>query len=323
VCGAAILPGFVLHLFSRHGVCKYSYYSGVHIRPCGRRPRVARAGAFTFTFADLKAYFCSFEFALVGEMTKKIRTVFWNWGSGSAGRNCRRLSKKPGRARTSERRGRGHRSATRRARACTSASVLVLVVLALSCVIGGVQAAFTPVDSAALKAAVGTCTRTYSNGAYVYSCTGGCLGETTDGSCPTFAASNDATGNPYGVVGDWDVSAVTTMEKSKCTRSPPLCGHGAFCCCVLLNVKKVSSDHNSHTIFLVVCLWNGNYFNNKRFQTLYLQQCSTRHPLMETSPTGIRVASWTCLTVRASLFTLLFLQYFSQFQMISNLIFIC
>jgi hypothetical protein len=73
------------------------------------------------------------------EMIKKIRT----------GRNCQRLSKKPGRARTSKRRGRGHRSATRRARACTSASELVLVVLALSCVVGGVQAAFTPADNAA------------------------------------------------------------------------------------------------------------------------------------------------------------------------------
>jgi hypothetical protein len=49
-------------------------------------------------------------------------------------------------------------SAARRARACTSSSVLVLVVLALSCVIGGVQAAFTPADRAALQAAVGTCT---------------------------------------------------------------------------------------------------------------------------------------------------------------------
>ena len=49
VCGAAILPGFVVHLFSRHGVCN---------RPCGRRPRAARAGAFTFV--DLKFYFCFF-----------------------------------------------------------------------------------------------------------------------------------------------------------------------------------------------------------------------------------------------------------------------
>ena len=41
-----------------------------------------------------------------------------------------------------------------------------------------------------------------------------CLAETPDGSCPIFAASNDATtGNPYGVMGDWDVSAVTNMDK--------------------------------------------------------------------------------------------------------------
>jgi hypothetical protein len=64
--------------------------------------------------------------------------------------------------------------------------------------VGVVQAAFAPADRAALKAAVGTC-----------------LGETADGSCPIFAASNDVTGNPYGVIGAWDVSAVTSMYQSK------------------------------------------------------------------------------------------------------------
>jgi hypothetical protein len=63
------------------------------------------------------------------------------------------------------------------------------------------------------------------------------LGETTDGSCPIFAASNDATGNRYGVIGDWDVSAVTSMDSSKCTLPLPVCGHGArrlpLCCCVV------------------------------------------------------------------------------------------
>ena len=80
-------------------------------------------------------------------------------------------------------------------------------------------------DTAALKAAVGTCT---GDG----TCTGGCLGETADGSCPNFAESINAdTGKPYGVIGDWDVSAVTSMLQSKCTLSLPLCGH-AFHCCV-------------------------------------------------------------------------------------------
>ncbi len=64
------------------------------------------------------------------------------------------------------------------------------------------SAVFPPLDSAALNAAVG-----------------GCLGETPDGSCPTFAASNDATGNPYGVMGDWDVSKVTSLFASMST--PP------------------------------------------------------------------------------------------------------
>ena len=56
---------------------------------------------------------------------------------------------------------------------------------------------FAPVNSAALNAAVQSC-----------------LGETADGSCPSFAASNDATGNPYGVMGDWDVSRVTSLEET-------------------------------------------------------------------------------------------------------------
>ena len=49
-----------------------------------------------------------------------------------------------------------------------------------------------------------------------------CLSETADGSCPIFAATNATPGNPYGVIGDWDVSAVTTMHRSKCTLSPSL-----------------------------------------------------------------------------------------------------
>ena len=69
----------------------------------------------------------------------------------------------------------------------------------------GTQAVFAPTNTAALKAAVGTCT-------WDGVCTGGCLAETADGSCPIFAASNDATGNPYGVIGDWDTSQVTDMK---------------------------------------------------------------------------------------------------------------
>ena len=92
-------------------------------------------------------------------------------------------------------------------------------------VVDVVGAVFAPADRDALKAAVGTCTT--SGG-----CTGGCLGETADGSCTTFATSNvPGTGNPYGVIGDWDVSAVTDMLGSKCALSPSPCGH-AFRCCV-------------------------------------------------------------------------------------------
>ena len=47
-----------------------------------------------------------------------------------------------------------------------------------------------------------------------------CLAETADGSCPIFAASNDAndaTGNPHGVIGDWDVSKVESLQDRKCS----------------------------------------------------------------------------------------------------------
>ena len=57
---------------------------------------------------------------------------------------------------------------------------------------------FTPANSAALKTAVTAC-----------------LQETDDGTCPIFAASNDATGNPYGVIGKWQTGAVTSMYMSK------------------------------------------------------------------------------------------------------------
>mgnify|MGYP006076334179 CR=1 FL=1 len=69
-------------------------------------------------------------------------------------------------------------------------------------------AVFTPADSAALKAAVGTCSW---NGV----CTGGCLGETGDGSCPTLAGTVwDGDSDTYGVMGDWDVSQVTSLDQS-------------------------------------------------------------------------------------------------------------
>ena len=59
------------------------------------------------------------------------------------------------------------------------------------------NASFTPADKTALKTAVNAC-----------------LSETDDGSCPIFAAFPDNTGNPYGVIGAWDVSSVTNMGSS-------------------------------------------------------------------------------------------------------------
>ena len=59
-----------------------------------------------------------------------------------------------------------------------------------------VDAAFAPADRAALKSAVGSC-----------------LSESGDGSCPTFSASNDATGNSYNAMGEWNISKVTSLKE--------------------------------------------------------------------------------------------------------------
>ena len=116
-----------------------------------------------------------------------------------------------------KRRERGHFSAVCRRRRrryyWANPSALVPFALVLCCGIDGSWAVFTPVDTAALKAAVGSC-----SGDPVV-CTGGCLGETSDGSCPIFAASNDTTGNPYGVMGDWGMSKVTSLRESTSTHA--------------------------------------------------------------------------------------------------------
>ena len=95
-----------------------------------------------------------------------------------------------------------------------SLSLVIVAFVVLLTPGGGVQAVFAPVNGDALMAAVGDCTQSWNGERYDYACTGGCLGETSNGSCPIFAASNDATGNPYGVMGDWDVSQVTNFDSS-------------------------------------------------------------------------------------------------------------
>jgi hypothetical protein len=123
-------------------------------------------------------------------------------------------------------------------RSCTS--MVLFLFAATLLMIDVVGAVFTPADKAALKDAVGTCTR---QGV----CTGGCLGETPDGSCPIFAASNvPGTGNPYGVIGDWDVSAVTNMNSSKCTLLLLLC---------VLNIRQLEFHRITIlTHFVILCL---------------------------------------------------------------------
>ena len=81
---------------------------------------------------------------------------------------------------------------------------ILLMMTYLSCIV--VDAKFAPDTTKALQDAVGTCA--YSAGSYI--CSGGCLGETADGTCPNFAAKDGT-----GVIGDWDVSKVTDF--SECT----------------------------------------------------------------------------------------------------------
>ena len=158
-------------------------------------------------------------------------------------------------------------------------TISLLRSLLLSCtMLIGTQAVFVPADRAALKTAVGTCT--WGENGYV--CTGGCLGETADGSCPILAASNvPGTGNPYGVIGDWDVSAVTTMENSKCTLSPLLCGHVQF----------------SHVLLFLFCVFEtgpcccclcGGFGLSFLCCTLSLQCLMAHLRSIRTCPNGIR-----------------------------------
>ena len=93
-------------------------------------------------------------------------------------------------------------------------------VLALLCRVDVVRAVFTPANVGDLKYAIGSCTLVTTTSPSTCTCSGGCLGENATGSCPTFAASNDATGNPHGMMGDWDVSNVTSLKESK--SSPPV-----------------------------------------------------------------------------------------------------
>ena len=69
--------------------------------------------------------------------------------------------------------------------------------LILSCtMLIGTQAVFAPADRVAMWGPKNSC-----------------ISEQGTGYCPIFAASNDATGNPYGPISDWDVSLVTSFER--------------------------------------------------------------------------------------------------------------
>ena len=84
---------------------------------------------------------------------------------------------------------------------------MIYLLLLTGLIMPETQAVFAPANSQDLQYAVGIC-----HGSWLDVCRHGCLGETPDGSCPTFAASHvPGTVNPYGAIGDWDVSRVEYM----------------------------------------------------------------------------------------------------------------
>ena len=72
---------------------------------------------------------------------------------------------------------------------------VVCLTLLLSFLFDHGVGSFAPANHGALKTAVNAC-----------------ISETGDGSCPIFAASKDATGNPYDIMGEWDISSVTSLK---------------------------------------------------------------------------------------------------------------
>jgi hypothetical protein len=201
------VAGFTLPVALLH---KFGHYRS-SMFPVRLRTRVRRTRTRTASSTAMNVIWKIFSFVReFGRVGHKKNMKIWQRGSGG-GRS--RSSQSLGSATTSDRRGRKPPSVVHRS--CTSAFALVFFGLAIMDKVGdGVQAVFAPADGDDLKAAVGTCTRAGSYPSYTYPCSGGCLGETPDGSCPTFAASDDATGNPYGVMRDWDVSQVTSLSRS-------------------------------------------------------------------------------------------------------------
>jgi surface protein len=104
-------------------------------------------------------------------------------------------------------------------------------------------------------------------------------------------------------VSKWITSAVTRMDYSKCTRSLPLCGHGAFRCGVLLNIHDNSrfvGSQFSHVLFLfsvcglkrdlvvVVCVVGLVFLFSLLHPSLFLQCFNPHLRSIRTCPTGIR-----------------------------------
>ena len=114
----------------------------------------------------------------------------------------------------------GGTAAMSRRRCHASPLALVFLALVLFCGVDGGWAVFTPTGDS-LDAAVHNCLSEHSGGR-----------SQSNGSCPIFSASIDAaTGNPYGVMGDWNVSQVTSLKGGTSTPS----SFSLVCCIFHLN----------------------------------------------------------------------------------------
>ena len=106
-------------------------------------------------------------------------------------------------------------------------------------------------------------------------------------------------------VSKWNTGAVTSMDSSKCTRSLPLYGQGAFRCGVVLNIydnSRFVGSQVSHVLFffcvycglkwdlvVVVCVVGLVFLFFVAPSSHFLQCLNTHLRSIRTCPTGIQV----------------------------------
>ena len=97
-------------------------------------------------------------------------------------------------------------------------------------------------------------------------------------------------------VSKWNTGAVTTMQNSKCTLSPSLCGHAFRCCVFEYDNSSFIESQFSHVLLFCFCVFETVPFllfvvGWSFFSLLHplLLQCLLTHlRSIRTCPTGIR-----------------------------------